>query len=124
MHITGIHHVGVVVADLDRAAAFYGGVLGMTEIAVPPTFAPAGLAVRWFTVGAGQQVHLIRGDEPGGRTRRHVALQVDDAQAARAALRARGVEVRETVPIAGVDRFFVADPDGNRVELIQWPQGA
>ena len=120
MQIRRIHHVGLVVRDLDRAAAFYREVLGLPEIAVPPTFAPAGLEVRWFDVGEGQQLHLIRGEEPAHATRRHVALQVDDAQAARDAIRARGVEIRETIPIPGTDRFFVDDPEGNRIELIEW----
>jgi hypothetical protein len=30
------------------------------------------------------------------------------------------VPVAETVLIPGADRFFVSDPDGNRIEIIQW----
>jgi hypothetical protein len=30
------------------------------------------------------------------------------------------VRVTETGLIPGADRFFVADPDGNRVEVLQW----
>jgi len=26
----------------------------------------------------------------------------------------------EATPIPGADRFFIADPDGNRIELIEW----
>ena len=28
--------------------------------------------------------------------------------------------LEETTPIPGADRFFIADPDGNRIEIIQW----
>jgi len=31
-----------------------------------------------------------------------------------------GVATQETTPIPHCDRFFVADPDANRVEVIQW----
>lgn len=51
---------------------------------------------------------------------RHVALHVCDAKGARDKLQATGVETVETVRIPGADRFFVRDPDGNRIELIEW----
>ena len=58
---------------------------------------------------------------------RHLALQVEDAKSARNVFREKGVEVQETVPIPGADRFFVSDPDGNRIKIVQWfkpwPQG-
>jgi hypothetical protein len=30
------------------------------------------------------------------------------------------VAIEETVKIPGAERFFVFDPDGNRIELIEW----
>lgn len=60
------------------------------------------------------------GDEPDTISPRHFAIHVDDVRAARETLAAKGVEIRETVPIAGADRFFIADPSGNNLELIQW----
>jgi len=50
------------------------------------------------------------------------ALHVTDAQAARAHCRAHGLAVEETVRIPNADRFFIRDPDGNRIEIIQWFQ--
>ena len=67
-----------------------------------------------------EQIHLIPADEPDAISPRHFAIHVDDVQAARETLRECGVEVRETVPIAGADRFFISDPAGNNLELIQW----
>ena len=43
-----------------------------------------------------------------------------DAQSARDHFRGHGVEMQETGPIPLCDRFFVSDPDGNRIEIIQW----
>lgn len=116
MKLTGLHHVSILVSDMERAVAFYGGTLGLPEVRRPANFVTP---VRWFELGE-QQLHLIPADEPDFVSPRHMALHVDDSGAARETLRARGVEVRETVPIAGADRFFIADPDGNNIELIQW----
>ena len=48
---------------------------------------------------------------------RHFALRVADVMAARANFRAHGIDAQETTPIPGCDRFFVRDPDGNRIEI-------
>lgn len=121
MKITGIHHCSIKVTDMERAACFYKAVLGLQEIAIPSTFAPAGLHVRWFVLGE-QQIHLMPADAPDIISSRHFALHVDDAQAAREHLRELGIEFRETTVIPGADRIFINDPDGNLIELIQWQE--
>jgi catechol 2,3-dioxygenase-like lactoylglutathione lyase family enzyme len=75
--------------------------------------------VVWFQVGD-EHIHLIPSEQPDTESPRHFALHVEDARAAREHLRVQGVEIEETIPIAGADRFFIQDPDGNRLELIQW----
>jgi len=121
MQFSQIQHCSVVVQNLERAAAFYRDVLGLTEIEIPSTFKPAGLKVRWFRLGA-QQIHLLKDAENPPNTQHHMALQVDDAQAARAWMKAKGFEVEETILIPGADRFFVRDPDGNLIEIIEWKE--
>ena len=121
MQFSQIQHCSVVVQNLERAAAFYRDVLGLTEIEIPSTFKPAGLKVRWFRLGA-QQIHLLQGAENPPGTQQHMALQVDDAQAAWAWMNAKGISIEETTPIPGADRFFVRDPDGNLIEIIEWQQ--
>lgn len=116
MRLTGIHHCSIVVTDMERARQFYGGVLGLTEVERPANFTTP---VVWYEVGS-EHVHLIPSERPDLQSPRHFALRVDDARAAREQLRARGIEIQETVPIPGADRFFIHDPDGNMVELIQW----
>jgi glyoxylase I family protein len=115
-NVTGVHHVSVVVTDLERSRYFYGQVLGLREIPRPATF---DFVVVWYDLGA-QHVHLVpreTADAPGAR---HFALQVEDAAAAREHLTSVGVPTRETTPIPGCDRFFVHDPDGNLIEIMQW----
>lgn len=119
MQFSQIQHCSVVVQNLERAAAFYRDVLGLTEIEIPVTFKPAGLNVRWFRLGA-QQIHILQGAENPPGTQHHMALQVDDAQATRLWMKAKGFEVEETILIPGADRFFVRDPDDNLIEIIEW----
>jgi catechol 2,3-dioxygenase-like lactoylglutathione lyase family enzyme len=114
--VTQIDHVSVIITDLERSRRFYRDLLGLKEIAKPRTF---DFVVLWFDLG-NQQLHLMLKDRPDTLSPRHFALRVADAGAARAYFQAHGVPVQETTPIPGADRFFVADPDGNRLEVIQW----
>ena len=116
MTLTGIHHSSIMVTDMVRARQFYGEALGLREVERPVNFTNA---VAWFEVGD-EHVHLIPSDHPDAISPRHFALRVDDARAAREHLRTRGIATQETEPIAGADRFFINDPDGNLIEIIQW----
>jgi catechol 2,3-dioxygenase-like lactoylglutathione lyase family enzyme len=119
IRFTHIDHCSVIITDLAKARAFYVGVLGLKEIAKPKTFDFVAL---WFELGDGWTLHLLQKPQPDARSPRHFALRVPDAKAAREHFRANGVEVQETGPIPHCDRFFVHDPDGNRIEVIQWLQ--
>jgi len=121
MQFSQIQHCSVVVQSLERAAAFYRDVLGLTEIEIPSTFKPAGLKVRWFRLGS-QQIHILQGAENPPGTQHHMALQVDDALAARVWMKERGFDIQETIVIPGADRFFVRDPDDNLIEIIEWQE--
>jgi catechol 2,3-dioxygenase-like lactoylglutathione lyase family enzyme len=117
LNLARIDHVSVLITDLARARAFYAGVLGFTEIPKPKTFDFVAL---WFRLEDGQTIHLLQKPQPDTRSPRHFALRVADARAAREHFRAHGVAIQETGPIPHCDRFFVFDPDGNRIEIIQW----
>ena len=116
VHLSGLHHVSIVVSDIDRARDFYSNVLGLREIARPATF---DFFVVWYDLG-GQHSHLIPRDQAETASPRHFALHVGDAKAARAHFEKKGVPTRETTPIPGCDRFFIHDPDGNLIEIMQW----
>jgi glyoxylase I family protein len=68
--------------------------------------------------------------EAGPQARRatgytNISLAVADLDAAYAALEARGVRpLQRPVEVGGVRMFFVADPDGTPIELIEFPGGA
>jgi catechol 2,3-dioxygenase-like lactoylglutathione lyase family enzyme len=116
MEPTGIDHVSVLITDVARSRAFYRDLLGLREIAKPRTFDFVAL---WFDLG-GQQLHLLQKPQPDTVSARHFALRVKDVNQAREHFRRRGVDIAETTPIPGCDRFFIRDPDSNRIEIIQW----
>jgi glyoxylase I family protein len=116
LQITQIDHVSVLITDVERSRRFYRDLLGLKEIAKPKTF---DFVVLWFDLG-NQQLHLLHKEQPDTRSPRHFALRVRDVPAARDYFRAHDVPIQETTLIPGADRFFVFDPDGNRIEIIQW----
>ena len=122
LRVSQIDHVSVIITDVERSRRFYRDVLGLREIPRPRTF---DFVVLWFDLGA-MHVHLLLKDEADTISGRHFALRVADAAAARAYFAERGVPTQETTVIPGADRFFIRDPDGNRIEIIQWrePYGA
>jgi catechol 2,3-dioxygenase-like lactoylglutathione lyase family enzyme len=116
LQVTQIDHVSVLITDVERSRRFYRDLLGLKEIAKPRTF---NFVALWFELG-NQQLHLLRKDQPDSRSPRHFALRVQDLQQARSYMRERGLPMEETTVIPGCDRFFIRDPDGNRIEIIQW----
>ncbi|OWK36627.1 VOC family protein [Fimbriiglobus ruber] len=113
---THIDHCSVLITDVEKARQFYGGTLGLTEIAPPREF---DFVAVWYDLG-GTYLHLLLKPHPDTISPRHFCLHVTDARAAREHYRALGVPIDETVKIAAADRFFVRDPDGNRIEVLQW----
>jgi lactoylglutathione lyase len=123
-----ILHTMLRVGDLERSLAFYTGVLGMTLLRRHDY--PEGKFTLAF-VGYGpeaEQAALELTHNWGtdryelGTGYGHVALEVDDAYAACAEIRARGgVVTREAGPMKHGTTViaFVQDPDGYKVELIQ-----
>lgn len=98
----------------DAARAFFCGVFGMTELPKPPELAKRGGC--WFAAG---EVQLHLGVEEPFRAARkaHPALRCADLPALLDRLRDHGVAF-ERDDAAGSPRAFVADPFGNRIELL------
>ncbi|HJT76452.1 MAG TPA: VOC family protein [Gemmataceae bacterium] len=116
LEVLQIDHCSVIITDVERSRRFYHDLLGLKEIHKPRTF---DFVVVWFDLG-NQHLHLLLKDRPDTLSPRHFALRVADAQAARRYFQGRGLATEETTPIPGADRFFIYDPDGNRIEVIQW----
>jgi catechol 2,3-dioxygenase-like lactoylglutathione lyase family enzyme len=118
MKVLGIDHVQLAMpaGEEQRAREFYNGLLGLTEIAKPPDLAKRGGA--WFENGP-VKIHLGVETDFRPALKAHPGLLVDDLRALIDTLRASGYSVSENAAIERVFRAFVADPFGNRIELIQ-----
>jgi catechol 2,3-dioxygenase-like lactoylglutathione lyase family enzyme len=114
--VKAIDHCSMIIADVERSRRFYRDILGLKEIARPRTF---DFVVLWYDLG-NQHLHLLLKDRPDTISARHFALRVADIAAARTHFHDHGIPIQETTPIPGADRFFIQDPDGNRIEIIQW----
>ena len=100
----------------ERARAFYRDVLGFEELEKPASMQASGGA--WFRSG---EVEIHLGVEADFRPARkaHPALGVADADAAAARWAALGCGVEWDDRYPGVRRFYVHDPFGNRIEILQ-----
>jgi catechol 2,3-dioxygenase-like lactoylglutathione lyase family enzyme len=99
----------------DVARRFYGDVLGLEEVPKPAALAGRGGA--WFR-GGGVQLHL--GVEADFRPARKAhPARVEGLTALIVRCVDAGYPVERDVPLPGLDRVHVADPFGNRIELIE-----
>jgi catechol 2,3-dioxygenase-like lactoylglutathione lyase family enzyme len=114
----GLHHVQLAMprGREEEARAFYVGVLGFTEIPKPANLAKRGGL--WLSSGSAD-VHLGVEDDFRPAKKAHPALLVDDLARVRATCEAAGWPVTTDEPLERYDRAYVADPFGNRIELLQ-----
>jgi lactoylglutathione lyase len=106
--LVGINHVALEVEDLDRSLDFYGRLF---ELRLRSRSAGAA-----FVDIGDQFLALMQGRSGPPDGARHFGLVVDDKQATREALGALGAEVMPG------RRLDFLDPDGNRVEIVQYDQ--
>jgi len=116
--ILELDHVQLAMPDGQEhlARAFYSDVLGLTE---EPT--PANLAARggvWFR-GGGARLHLGVEREFRAARKAHPALIVRGLAELAVRCRDAGFEPVVDEPLPGFDRFYVFDPFGNRLELLE-----
>jgi catechol 2,3-dioxygenase-like lactoylglutathione lyase family enzyme len=142
----GMHHVGITVKDLDESIRFYHDVLGLPFSSEPsPWFEGEALGTAvGVPGGALRQVSLMLGDtmfelleykSPPSQTTgplmsnslgaSHVAILVDDVEATKAELEAKGIEFYSDVNrvdegvLAGWRWVYIEDPDGYPLELVE-----
>src|SRR5689334_18770315 len=147
MQLKAVHHVGLVVRDLDQSIYFYHDLLGLPFANEPtPWFegpelergvGVPGARLRQVSlwVGAHSTMELIEyANRPASSTAAvpnnylgaaHVCFKVDDVHAAKAELEAKGVRFYSGVnvvddgPLAGWRWVYFSDPDGLALELVE-----
>ena len=119
MMVTQLHHVNVTVPSALEAATkdFYGNALGLEQVAKPAAARQNGA---WYQIGA-NQLHLSVQDEGAAPlSSRHICFAVSDLGAAEKRFRDAGVEILpDPRQVPGTQRFYVRDPGGNQLEIVQ-----
>jgi catechol 2,3-dioxygenase-like lactoylglutathione lyase family enzyme len=145
MAVLRFSHVGLCVADLERALRFWRDGLGFRErssLDVAGAAAETLLGLRDLELRAvylerdGLRLELLHFASPGARDHpalramnqvglTHLSLRVDDLDATLARLEGCGgrvlAETRVAIPVAKTRAAFVLDPDGTRIELVEAP---
>lgn len=145
LRVRNFSHVCISVSDMERALAFYRDVLGLEPIfdlelsgeGMASATGEAGAHGRMVgckVPGSGVTIELLHfghreGPAAPGAARStgytNVSLSVDDLDASYEALLARGVTpLQRPFGVGGVRMFFVADPDGTPIEVIEFPGAA
>jgi glyoxylase I family protein len=138
--VQNFSHVCIGVSDIDASVAFYTAVLGM-DVVFDVELEGAGLVS--VTGGAAQQGRMVGGligaamvellslgAVAAGPSGPHlgytnVSFRVDDLDAAYDAVRRDhpDVHAEPAVDIGGVRMFFIYDPDGTPIEVLELPAG-
>jgi catechol 2,3-dioxygenase-like lactoylglutathione lyase family enzyme len=113
-----IDHVQIAVprGREEECVAFYRDLLGASEIAKPAALQARGGA--WFQLG-NIQFHIGVDAEPSPPSRRHICFLVENLTGARAWAEAKGIAMQNEGEAEGLQRFFIHDPAGNRIEIGQ-----
>lgn len=117
-----MHHIGVMVSDLERSVVWYQRVLGLRLVERRQL---GQTLIAFLAAGEGQAlVELVQ--KSGSYARKgvvnHIAFSVPDLDAALARLRVEGVNLEgvEPIPIWDGGRIaFFEGPDGELLELVQ-----
>lgn len=125
----GLLELVLEVADLDRSVSFYRDLLGMREVVRWGAKRPA----VWLELGEHQVLGLWPASSGGpgvaihasrGGAHVHFAVYVTPGTLGewKDRLQAAGLEVQGPVEFDQGRSLFVDDPDGNVVELADWPR--
>jgi lactoylglutathione lyase len=122
-------HFGLRVADLDRSLAFYSAV-GYEVVGSVPETVLGHLTMLRLPGDEFVTIELVHHPDEtavrGGTGLSHFVVHVDSMDVTLAELAARGIDAEEPTSPDGSAEFrttWIVDPDGNRIELVQWPAG-
>jgi lactoylglutathione lyase len=122
-------HFGLRVADLGRSLAFYTAV-GYEVVGSVPETAFGHLTMLKLPDDDFVTIELAHNPtedvaDPGAGLN-HFVIKVESMHATITELAAKGIDTEAPESPDGSDDFltsWITDPDGNRIELVQWPSG-
>jgi lactoylglutathione lyase len=122
-------HLGLRVSDLERSLAFYTAV-GYTVLGTVEGTAFGSLSMLRLPGDDFVTIELVhdpaRGEVDVGTGINHLVIQTESLDASLADLAASGVMAEPPAFPDGTDgpkTSWITDPDGYRIELVQWPAG-
>ncbi len=119
-------HLGLRVTDLESSLAFYTA-LGYTKVGHVPETDFGSLSMLQLPDDPFVSIELVHDPaRPVTDTSavNHLVVQTDDLDATIADLAARGVTAEPPAePGPEIRTSWLTDPDGYRIELVQWPPG-
>jgi lactoylglutathione lyase len=122
-------HCGLRVTDRERSIEFYTAV-GYEVVGSVPETGIGHLTMLKLPGDDFVTVELVHdatlGEIDLGTGLSHLVVQVESMDATVARLAAGGIDAEEPVSPDGSDDFrtsWITDPDGRRIELVQWPAG-
>jgi methylmalonyl-CoA/ethylmalonyl-CoA epimerase len=135
VHVKRIDHLGIAVADIGAAKKVYEDLLGL-KLTREEVVTDQGVRTYFYPV-AGVKLELLESISPDGPIARHVekrgaglqhlAVEVDDIEAAILELKAKGVRMLDETPRKGVENSRIAfvhpkDTHGILLELVELPR--
>jgi lactoylglutathione lyase len=122
-------HFGLRVADLERSLAFYTAV-GYEVVGSVPETELGRLTMLKLPGDDFVTVELVhdpaKGEVDPGSGFSHFVIKVESMDATLAELAAQGIDADAPESPDGSDDLlttWITDPDGYRIELVQWPAG-
>jgi lactoylglutathione lyase len=122
-------HFGLRVTDLERSLAFYAA-LGYEVVGSVPETPLGSLTMMKLPKDEFVSIELVHDpdgrDEGVGSALSHLVIQVERLKDLVAELAAAGIRTEAPTSPDGSDGFltsWITDPDGRRIELVQWPAG-
>jgi catechol 2,3-dioxygenase-like lactoylglutathione lyase family enzyme len=114
----GIHHVALVVENLENSIEFFDKVFALPKIN-RLTAQVSSHRGAWYQIGS-LELHLQERKERLAKTDQHFALMTDQFDEICASILRHGGRIEEAKLITGVSkRCFLYDLDNNRIELLQ-----
>jgi len=136
MRVKRIDHLGIAVADLAAAKRLYEDLLGL-KLTHEEVVQDQGVKTLFYPI-AGVKLELLESITPDGPIAKylanrgpgiqHLAVEVEDIDAAIAELRGKGVRMIDEKPRRGVENTRIAfvhpkDTHGVLLELVELPKG-
>ncbi len=114
--ITALDHIQISLpkGKENEARAFFGRLLGLSEIEKPPNLAKRGGL--WFALPDGRELHLGVEESFSPNKKAHPAFATNDLDGLAAELSDAGYSVEWDGELAPLRRFYSEDPFGNRIE--------